>query len=118
MAIPPELRDELNKQEELRVSRALILGKLQEAQKPDVWSEGVTPVSETKQLRKDLDEVIQKIKGSPRKSAERTLALRKVQEAVMWLGMDLKDLNEPNPYPESYNPASPKIEPVADGLKL
>lgn len=45
-------------------------------------------------------------------------------EAVMWLGMDLKAYNEahpgtsPNPYPESKNPASDRIEPTADGLKL
>lgn len=42
----------------------------------------------------------------------------------MWLGMDLKAINEespgasPSPYPESYNPESPVIEPTADGLKL
>ena len=43
----------------------------------------------------------------------------------MWLGMDLKAINEENPspetanpYPQSYNPASPVIEPTADGLKL
>jgi len=43
----------------------------------------------------------------------------------MWLGMDLKAINEEspsdetaNPYPQSYNPESPVIEPTADGLKL
>lgn len=36
----------------------------------------------------------------------------------VWLGMDLKDLNEANPYPSSYDPASPKIEPIADNLKM
>jgi hypothetical protein len=32
--------------------------------------------------------------------------------------MDLKRLNQPNPYPESKDPTSIKIEPTADGLKL
>ena len=37
----------------------------------------------------------------------------------MWLGMDLKRLNEPNPYPSSKDPSTGSvIEPTADGLKL
>jgi hypothetical protein len=42
----------------------------------------------------------------------------------MWLGMDLKRINEanpgasPNPYPNSKDPSNTKIEPTADGLKL
>lgn len=32
--------------------------------------------------------------------------------------MDLKRIGNPNPYPESYNPESSKVEPTADGLKL
>jgi hypothetical protein len=36
----------------------------------------------------------------------------------MWLGMDLKRLNQPDPYPESKNPNSMKIEPTADNLKF
>jgi len=36
----------------------------------------------------------------------------------MWLGMDLKRLNEANPYPDSYKPENDKIAPTADGLKL
>ena len=49
---------------------------------------------------------------------ERTLAITKLQEAAMWLGMDLKRLNEANPYPNSKDPSNTKIEPTADGLKL
>ncbi len=94
-------------------------------------------VAETKQLRKLLDEVLQRLKMANgdhakgtapvpiyRRSRERSLAVTKLQEAIMWLGMDLKSINEEspgaaeNPYPESYNPDSPKIEPTADGLKL
>lgn len=71
-----------------------------------------------KQLRKDIDEKIQEIKNLP-PSRERSLAITKLQEGVMWLGMDLKRLNEDNPYPSSKDPSSgDKIEPTADGLKL
>jgi hypothetical protein len=83
-------------------------------------------VAETKQFRKDLDSVLQRLKlasipGGPhpcRASRERSLAVTKIQEAIMWLGMDLKDIGEANPYPHSYNPESPVIAPTADGLKL
>ena len=71
-----------------------------------------------KQLRKDIDEKIQEIKNLP-PSRERSLVITKLQEGVMWLGMDLKRLNEENPYPSSKDPSSgDKIEPTADGLKL
>ena len=71
-----------------------------------------------KQLRQDIDEKIQEIKNLP-PSRERSLAITKLQEGVMWLGMDLKRLNEENPYPSSKDPSSgDKIEPTADGLKL
>ena len=36
----------------------------------------------------------------------------------MWLGMDLKAMNEPTPYPNSYNPKSGIIDATADGLKM
>lgn len=70
-----------------------------------------------KQLRRDLDDKIQTVKSLPA-SRERALAITKIQEAVMWLGMDLKRLNEPNPYPNSKDPSNTIIEPTADGLKL
>lgn len=94
-------------------------------------------IADTKTVRKNLDEVLQFLKSksdtqrevltsedSPRGSRERSIAVTKIQEAIMWLGMDLKAINEenpgsaPNPYPESYNPASSKIEPTSEGLKL
>ena len=71
-----------------------------------------------KQLRKDIDSIIQRVKESP-PSAEKTLSLRKLQESVMWLGMDLKRLGETNPYPSSKDPSTGAvIEPTADGLKF
>ncbi len=70
-----------------------------------------------KSLRKGLDAVLQNLKKCP-KSRERSLATTKLQEAIMWLGMDLKRLNEPNPYPNSYNPENTIVEKTADDLKL
>ena len=95
-------------------------------------------IAQTKQLRKELDAVLQNLRRDSEKgytgirtpdhlvrgSRERSLAVTQIQEAIMWLGMDLKAINEeepgsnPNPYPHSYDPASPVIEPTADGLKL
>lgn len=75
-------------------------------------------IVETKQFRVDLDAILQRIKGAERKSRERSLVVTKVQEAIMWLGMDLKDMNEPNPYPNSYKPENTTIDPTAQGLKL
>lgn len=76
-----------------------------------------TEVSNIKQLRKDIDEVLQRVKGLYQ-SREISLAITKLQEATMWLGMNLKRLGEQDPYPESRNPDSQRIEPTADGLKL
>ena len=76
-----------------------------------------------KELRRDIDAQLQKLKGLP-KSRENSLAITKIQEAIMWLGMSLKELNQlrpqpqPSPYPTSYDPSKTTVEPVADGLKL
>lgn len=100
-------------------------------------------IADTKRFRRDIDGLIQRLKdlttldpsctgtdGNPatqygyRSSRERALALTKLQEAVMWLGMDLKAIGEENPgyvanpYPSSKDPGTPTIEPTADGLKL
>lgn len=75
-------------------------------------------VIENKQLRRDTDEIIQRVKSLP-PSRERSIAITKLQEAVMWLGMDLKRLGEANPYPSSKDPSTGLvIEPTADGLKF
>jgi len=75
-------------------------------------------IVQTKEFRVELDAVLQKIKDSSRKSRERSLVVTKLQEAIMWLGMDLKDLGAANPYPNSYNPQNNIVDPTADGLKL
>lgn len=76
-----------------------------------------------KELRRDLDAQLQKLRGlAP--SREHALVVTKLQEAIMWLGMNLKQLNEkrpapePRPYPSSYDPSTTKVEPTADNLKL
>lgn len=71
-----------------------------------------------KTLRQNLDAELQTLK-SLNGSRERSLAITKLQECIMWLGMDLKRLNEPNPYPSSKDPSTgDKIEPTADNLKF
>lgn len=76
-----------------------------------------------KELRRDIDAQIQKTKSLP-PSRERSLAITKLQEAVMWLGMDLKRINDAapgaveNPYPNSKDPSNTVIDKTADGLKL
>lgn len=71
-----------------------------------------------KQLRKEGDELIQKVKELE-SCRETSIVITKLQEAVMWLGMDLKRFNDANPYPSSKDPSTGiKIEPTADGLKL
>ena len=74
-------------------------------------------IKSDKKLRKEIDEIIQEVKNLP-ESRERSLAIIKLQEAVMWLGMDLKRIGTPDPYPESKDPSSTRIEPTADGLKM
>lgn len=77
-------------------------------------------IVETKSLRVKFDEALQDLRKAElnRRSRERSLAVTKLQEAIMWLGMDLKDLDAPTPYPNSYNPANTIVDPTADGLKL
>ena len=74
-------------------------------------------VSTVKALRRDLDEQLQRLK-SLHPSREASLAITKMQECIMWLGMRLKAIGEADPYPESRSPESQIIEPTADGLKL
>jgi hypothetical protein len=80
-------------------------------------------ITEDKALRRDTDAIIQRVKELP-PSRERAITITKLQEGVMWLGMDLKRINDAmpgavaNPYPNSKDPSNTKIEPTADNLKL
>jgi len=70
-----------------------------------------------KQLRVDIDAILQRVKSLPT-SRERSLTRTKLEEAVMWLGMDLKRLGTPNPYPNSRDVTNTIVDPTADGLKF
>lgn len=80
-------------------------------------------ITANKEVRRDTDALIQKLKGLPN-TRERALAITKLQEGVMWVGMDLKRIGEANPeklpppYPNSKDPSNTKIDATADGLKL
>ena len=75
-------------------------------------------IPKVKQLRKDIDDVIQRVKALD-DCREVSICIIKLQEAVMWLGMDLKRIGDINPYPNSKDPSTgTKIEPTADNLKF
>ena len=75
-------------------------------------------IPKVKQLRKDIDDVIQIVKTLDG-CREVSICITKLQEAVMWLGMDLKRIGETNPYPNSKDPSTgTKIDPTADNLKF
>jgi len=69
----------------------------------------------SKQVRVDVDDIIRRVKNMP-VSAESHMSLIKLQEAVMWMGMNLKRLGNPNPYPNSRNTNNTKVDKTADGL--
>ena len=75
-------------------------------------------IPKVKQLRKDIDDVIQRVKDLDG-CREVSICITKLQEAVMWLGMDLKRIGDINPYPSSKDPSTgTKIDPTADNLKF
>ena len=75
-------------------------------------------IPKVKQLRKDIDDVIQRVKALDY-CREVSICITKLQEAVMWLGMDLKRIGDVNPYPNSKDPSTgTKIDPTADNLKF
>lgn len=90
-------------------------------------------VADTKRFRRELDDILSQIAAAAtsedeegaRCSEERCIAMERLKECIMWLGMDLKAMREEgitagtgNPYPSSYDPNSGTIEPTADGLSL
>lgn len=89
-------------------------------------------IVETKQLRKDLDVILQRIKALKKSQPEffqdsdslndfyRAVSIcdTKTTEAIHWLGETLKAIGTDNPYPNSRDTSNTKIDPTADGLKL
>lgn len=47
-----------------------------------------------------------------------SLAIEHAEDTIMRLGMTLKALGTPNPYPNSYNPENAEVDKTADGLTL
>jgi len=74
-------------------------------------------IIDTKQVRKDLDAVIQAIRVM-RPSTELLNALTKAQESLMWCGMELKALGNPNPYPNSRDTSNAIVDPTSENLKI
>lgn len=74
-------------------------------------------IKRIKALRMQLDAILQQMK-TLLDSREVALSYTRVQEAIMWLGMELKSCGTPNPYPHSYDPRNAIIDPTADGLRL
>lgn len=75
-------------------------------------------IIKTKELRGKLDDVLQEVKEL-KDAREVDLAVIKIQEAIMWLGMNLKRLGNPDPYPGSKDGNSgTTVHPTADGLKF
>lgn len=77
-----------------------------------------TQIIETKQLRKDLDDVIQGIRVLSSQSEETIHARHYATNALMWLGMNLKRLGNPNPYPNSRDTSNTIVDKTAAGLKI
>ena len=76
-------------------------------------------IKESKLLRYELDIHLQELKGSEQQGRERSLAITKLQEAIMWLGMDLKAMADGEScYSHGYDSSSTEVEPTADGVKL
>ena len=69
----------------------------------------------SKQVRIDVDDIIRRIDNMPI-SDEKNIALIKLKEAIMWMGMNLKRLGNPNPYPNSRNTNNEKVDKTADNL--
>ena len=79
-------------------------------------------IVEAKETRVAFDKILQNVKASQRGTHDEWDAVSQVEihlkEAIMWLGMRLKALDAPNPYPNSYKPENTVVDKTADGLKL
>lgn len=91
-------------------------------------------IATAKQFRKDADELLQRMKlhadaigfpsengmaeDAPEVRRHHLLSIESLESCIMRQDMALKYIGNPNPYPESYDPASPVVAPTADGLKL
>ena len=75
-------------------------------------------VPRVKELRQLGDHLVQAVKELF-ESHEVCTSIDKFLEGIMWLGMELKRINEPNPYPNSKDPGTGDvIDKTADNLKM
>ena len=72
-------------------------------------------IIETKHLRKDLDDVIQRLRKLPC-CDELHNARHYTTNALMCLGMNLKRLGNSNPYPNSRDTSNTTVDPTDAGL--
>lgn len=71
-----------------------------------------------KNYRRMLDEQLQSLKKFP-PSREVALAITNLQQSIMWLGMELKELaGGQSCYAHGYDPSNAQVDPPADGVKL
>lgn len=75
-------------------------------------------IIQDKKWRVELDAILQEMKDDAYKSRSRALAITHLEDVILRLGMDLKELGTPNPYPNSYDIGNAIVDPTADGLKL
>ncbi len=81
-------------------------------------------IVKAKELRVSLDGELQKLKtfrdslGRSDAARHASISITAVEDAIMRLGMVLKELGTANPYPNSYKPENTIVEPTADGLTL
>jgi hypothetical protein len=98
----------IRRAKELRVAIDVVLQDVKAFGKDCLASPCIDAPSDAAWSFKDPQEVPANIK----------LSQRALEDAVMRLGMCMKAVGTPTPYPNSYNPDNAIVEPTADGLKL
>jgi hypothetical protein len=71
-------------------------------------------IDEIKDLRVGIDGLTQRTQEIGMRNREISCSITAFETSKMWLGRALKEAGTVNPYPESKDPSSKKIEPTAD----
>lgn len=74
-------------------------------------------IMEDKAVRRALTDLDKVLSTSPIKGANRMLAYRHIEDASMRLGKDLQECSGENPYPESLNTATEKVDAPAPEVR-
>lgn len=75
-------------------------------------SEAEQEISQVKAQRQEIQRVHDSVASMP-KSRANALVITKLDEASMWLGKRLQELQVPNPYPTSRDPSVTTIDKTA-----